>query len=104
MDLTEAAKKAEPHRRRDFWAGFGCTTLVIILFVAMTIPGWRLNTGLGVMLTIFALGLAIGAVFWAFAAKRRRVAYGILTALGVALAIPLLLMGACFIAFSSGLH
>jgi len=60
MDLTEAAKKAEPHRRRDFWAGFGCTTLVIILFVAMTIPGWGLNTGLGVMLTIFALGLAIG--------------------------------------------
>ena len=104
MDLTETAKKAEPHRRRDFWAGFGWAALAIVLLVAMTLPGWGPNGELFLALGGFAIALAVGAVIWAFGSGRRRVAYGILTALGVALAIPLLFVGACFIAFSRGFN
>lgn len=75
------------HQGKDFQKGFLTTVLfgVASLFLS--------NSRNGVAVLYLAAFMVLFATIIAFARGRRHVAYGILTA---AIAVPLLLIGACF--------
>lgn len=101
MTPYDAPEETRPGRGADFVYGFAGALLACIFCGGLIALQGNPGT-LSFLPCMLAVAGMIVVIVMAFHKKRRFIAFGILTVLGILVAIPLLLVGACFVAFSRG--
>jgi hypothetical protein len=96
MTPVEEPKESRPRRGFDFVMGFSGALLAGILVCGVAVLGR--GSSLSILPCILLLGGLLAALGISFRKRRRFIAFGILAFLGLLLAIPLVALGACFVA------
>ena len=97
-NLCAPKQNAAPHRGVHFTIGFLGAGLLMGFVIARALSSFPRNGDMGAV--IVAGGFLLLLMVCAFAGGLRHIGFGILTVLGIVVAIPLLLLGACFAAAS----